>query len=281
MANENKTAALLCPVCHAALSLTPDGKSFKCQSGHCYDVAKSGYVNLLPPEGHGRHGDDKLMVNARTAFLDRGFYNPLADTVAAQAVKYAPQGAVTLVDAGCGEGKYTADVTRLLRENGRAVDAIGIDISKEALRAAERRLPQLRAVAAGTNAMPLEDGAAAVLLNIFSPFFAEEFARVLGQDGVLIRVIPGERHLWELKAIVYDVPRENAVPDLSAQGLAVVDTIPLTYTVTLPTHDDIMNLFMMTPYYYKTGIADQAKTKDLETLNVTFSFIVVVYKKVS
>ena len=94
---------LICPICGEKLN--PGDRSFLCLKDHCFDRAKSGYVNLLPPAPGGkRHGDDKLMVKARTRFLDKGFYDPLSGAIAA-CVDSISGSSVNIVDAGCGEGK--------------------------------------------------------------------------------------------------------------------------------------------------------------------------------
>lgn len=72
---------LLCPVCGGRLAR--EKTVWRCESRHSFDVARSGYVNLLPPSASGkRHGDDKRMVAARTAFLSRGYYDHLIGAVA-------------------------------------------------------------------------------------------------------------------------------------------------------------------------------------------------------
>lgn len=94
---------LTCPVCGGALHR--EERSLRCGAGHCYDLARQGYVNLLRTNRSKdkRHGDDKRMVAARTAFLDAGYYAPLRDAIAAAATEYTT-GDAGVLDAGCGEG---------------------------------------------------------------------------------------------------------------------------------------------------------------------------------
>ena len=101
---------LTCPVCGGVLHR--EERSLRCGAGHCYDIARQGYVNLLRSNQSKskRHGDDKRMVAARTAFLDAGYYAPLRDAVAAAAAEFTA-GDADVLDAGCGEGYYTAQVT--------------------------------------------------------------------------------------------------------------------------------------------------------------------------
>lgn len=268
----------ICPVCGAALH--KDGKSYRCENRHCFDCAKSGYVNLLPPSPAGkRHGDDRRMVQARTQFLSRGYYEPLMQAVAALCAELtADKPAPTLVDAGCGEGAYTKRVYDALSACGKSPGIAGIDISTDALRHAARLLPEADFCAASTAHMPLADASADLILNIFSPFMAAEFRRVLRRGGYLVRVIPMARHLWELKAAVYDTPYENPPTELHAEGFTVVRRLEVKKTLLLETQDDVQALFQMTPYYYKTGEKDQKKLDGAERLSVTAEFEIVVYQ---
>ena len=105
---------LTCPVCGGVLHR--EERSLRCGAGHCYDIARQGYVNLLRSNQSKskRHGDDKRMVAARTAFLDAGYYAPLRDAVAAAAAEFTA-GDADVLDAGCGEGYYTAQVLHTLQ----------------------------------------------------------------------------------------------------------------------------------------------------------------------
>lgn len=109
---------LTCPVCGGALHR--EERSLRCGAGHCYDIARQGYVNLLRTNRSKdkRHGDDKRMVDARTAFLDAGYYAPLRDAIAAAATEYT-SGDAGVLDAGCGEGYYTARVLHTLQARGK------------------------------------------------------------------------------------------------------------------------------------------------------------------
>lgn len=270
---------LLCPVC--ASPLTAQERSYSCPNGHSFDRARSGYVNLLLRGGQGkRHGDDRRMVRARAEFLQKGYYDGLSRAVCACAANYAPQGAVTLVDAGCGEGKYTCDVCAALTAAGHEVSAVGIDISRDALPYAARRSRALTLCVASSAAMPLPDGCADLLLNLFSPFEPREFRRVLRPGGVLLRVYPLARHLWELKERIYGQPYENPPLPLAAEGFSLTEERRVEETILLTEQADVAHLFEMTPYYYKTGREDQAKLDDIDSLRVTLSCGVAVYRAV-
>lgn len=261
----------ICPVCGEALST--NGKSYMCPQGHCFDIAKSGYVNLLMSSAAGRHGDDKTMVRARTEFLNAGYYEPLAVKLVSTVKKLAGVGAV-IVDAGCGEGYYSAKIEQAT--DGRL---IGIDISREALIAASKRSRSMALAVASTAAMPVPDESVDVVLNVFSPLFEDEFRRVLKSGGHLIRVVPMEKHLWELKELVYDNPYENEKPWLELKDFELESAEELKYEISLESGEMIQKLFMMTPYYYKTGEADQKKLQAADKLKTELEFCIAVYRK--
>lgn len=269
---------LTCPVCGGVLHR--EEHSLRCGAGHCYDIARQGYVNLLRSNQSKskRHGDDKRMVAARTSFLDAGYYAPLRDAVAAAAAEFI-SGDADVLDAGCGEGYYTAQVLHTLQQQGRTPSVCGVDISRDALICAHRRAPELTLAVASIAHLPVADASCDLLLNVFAPHDAGEFARVLRPQGTLLRVIPLERHLWGLKCAVYDRPYENEVPDLALPGFVLTDRRELRGTVTLRSQAEIEALFCMTPYYYKTGARDQAKLRALDTLTTETEFALLIYRK--
>lgn len=262
-----KDTAFICPVCKEKL-FTLKG-SLKCFKGHSYDVAKQGYVNLLlDNSSNKRHGDDKLMVNARTSFLNKGYYEPLR-----QKLTEAVGRGNICIDSGCGEGYYTSAIA----ENNAVY---GIDISREALKCAARRVPNAHFAVASVSSLPLPTDCADVVINVFAPDGGCEFMRVLNNSGRLITVEPTERHLFELKSAVYDSPYLNPPPDMTRDGYALIDSERLEYQIELKSNEDIIALFKMTPYYYKTGREDQEKLYRLDGLSVTVGFAINQYRKV-
>ena len=130
-----------CPVCREQLQR--EERSYRCSRGHSYDIAKEGYVNLLP--ANFRHsaspGDDREMVAARTKFLDGGWYEPLRDRLCELSERNSGAGSV-LLDAGCGEGYYTAALSDSISRRGG--QTLGVDLSKAAVRRAANAVPLLR-----------------------------------------------------------------------------------------------------------------------------------------
>jgi len=185
-----------CPICASELCRGDD--AWRCGAGHSFDVARQGYVNLLPADRkHSRHPGDALSaVQARRAFLDGGHYVPLAERVAALAVSLQPQ---TVVDAGCGEGYYLGAVGRTCPKALR----IGVDISKDAVRYAAGRDKNAVWLTASAADMPVDDAVCDLMLCMFAYTFPAEFARVLRPEGRLLQVLAGENHLAALKSVIY------------------------------------------------------------------------------
>ena len=272
-----------CPICGGALS--KEGNSFRCGKGHCYDRAKSGYVNLLLPGGKNSKlpGDNKQMVNARRDFLDKGFYQPMSDALCREAVQELGNlPAVSLLDAGCGEGYYTERLYKALTRAGIDVNLLGLDISKFAAEKAAKRLSSAGEhaliAAASIFHMPVADESCDAVVTLFAPFCGEEFLRVLKKGGLFVMVIPGARHLWGLKQAVYDTPYLNEVQDYAIPGLTFLRSVPVEDTITLR-GSEIMDLFQMTPYYYKTSAEGQARAAALQTLETETNFEILLYRK--
>ena len=267
-----------CPLCGGPLWEIPQG--LRCPKGHSFDRAKEGYVHLLPVgQKHSLSpGDDKAMVAARRAFLDKGWYAPLREALAALAVAYTGSEPVVL-DAGCGEGYYTAGVREALLAAGKAPHMAGFDISKFAVQKAAKRCPALDLAVASAYHIPVADGAVDLLLNVFSPLAIEEFRRVLKPGGYYLYVVPAARHLWELKEVLYDQPYPNEEKETPYEGFAYETIVPVSYTVHLPGQEDIQALFQMTPYAWKTPGAGKARLAALTELDCRIDFRVHVFKK--
>lgn len=261
-------------MCGAALFVKE--KSYACSQGHSFDIAKQGYVNLLLGRNAATHGDNALMITARTRFLSSGYYIHLAQALADAVARYATEDCV-LLDIGCGEGYYTEYASKALEKTGCRIYAF--DISKNAVKATAKRHLGATLFAASAYAMPIADGGVDIATLFFSPFCREELLRVLKQNGVLIMAYPGKRHLWGLKCAIYDLPYENSPENTEIEGFQLLESVNISEEILLPDHESIMDLFAMTPYYYKTSEKDKAKLTSLSSLKTEIEFHLCVYKK--
>lgn len=268
-----------CPVC--GNSLKYDDKVYKCDKNHCFDKAKSGYVNLLTSDKmHSKlPGDNKLMVRARREFLSKGYYSSLAENLCRLAIKYNNCN-VTLLDAGCGEGYYTEKVVSALADENITVLAGGFDISKNAADyAAKSSKNNVEYAAASVFHIPTAEKSIDMVMSIFSPLCLEEFQRILKDDGLFFMVIPDKKHLWELKSVLYEKPYENQVKDYALDGFELVEAFDVpTEKIMIESREDIASLFAMTPYFYNTKPEDKKKLECLDSLETTIEFKILVYR---
>ena len=183
----------ICPVC--GKELEAGERTFVCDSGHSFDTAKSGYVNLLLSKHIGKavHGDNKLMMQARRDFLESGYYSGLKDALCRMAAKHFSGSFV--LDAGCGEGYYTGAIADEFEQSEIAADIYGIDISKIAVDMAAKRHKMSDLL---LQCFHISTDSSCDMLTTVSPYCGGEFQRVLRDGGTMLMVIPGEEHLWEM-----------------------------------------------------------------------------------
>ena len=265
---------LKCPVCQH--TLYSDGFSLRCKNQHNYDISKYHYVNLAMDNRSRKkhHGDDRAMVLARSAFLNEGYYAPFRKLVADTARGYL-QKEDNLIDAGCGEGYYTACAASALN---RAF--YGFDLSRSMVRLAARRKCGASFFVANIASIPIADASVKAAFHLFAPFHAPEFRRILSAEGVLITAIPGRNHLFGLKSVLYDTPYYNDEKEPVADGLEVIDRIRVSSEITMTSGEDIHALFQMTPYYYHTPSEGMKRLDELKRLSTEIEFVLVIYRKI-
>ena len=134
-------------------------------------------------------------------------------------------------------------------------------------------------VRSGRTTASAADGAADILLDCFSPLAIDEFRRVLKPGGYFLYVVPGARHLWELKQILYDAPYPNEEKETPYEGFAYTDIVPVDFPLHLERQADIQSLFRMTPYCWKTPKSGVERLETLETLDCQASFRVHIFQK--
>ena len=267
--------ALICPVCGGGLVRL--GGSVGCRARHSFDLSAKGTLNLSPAAGK-KHGDDAGMVAARRRFLSAGHYAPLAAALAEEVASRLPDSPVIL-DAGCGEGYYTAAVADRLP----AARLIGLDLSPEAVKSCagrkEAREGRIFPLVAGVYRLPFSEGSVDGVISAFSPYAGEEFSRVLKKNGYLFRAIPDRRHLFALKEVLYENPYENEVADFEAEGFEFLGVREVRNVFTLKTPSEIADLLGMTPYAYRTPPRGKERLASLGELTVGAEFLLLTYRR--
>ena len=189
--------AFACPICQENLALIES--SLKCCNRHSFDLAKFGYVNLAPQIKQSANYDKENFQN-RQQILEAGFYHAILEAVSDLLAN--SETSTTILDIGCGEGFYS----RKLQENHPEKTFYAFDISKDSVQIAAKSEPNwaVNWFVGDLARLPIKDASMDILLDIFSPANYGEFRRVLSKDGILIKVIPTENHLKEIRQKVQD-----------------------------------------------------------------------------
>ena len=202
-----------CPLCKA--ELLKQERSFKCEHGHSFDISAEGYVHLLPANKMNSKipGDSKEMAASRSAFLDKGYYEPLLKELEQTILELSKGEEPAMLDCGCGEGYYTSNIAKELKNRFPKAKIAGFDISRPSVRRAAKRTKEVDFAVASVFDIPVFDESFDILLNVFSPLSIEEYKRVLKDGGYYVYVVPAARHLWQLKAAIYvPVPAMPSAP---------------------------------------------------------------------
>ena len=267
--------ALCCPI--DAAPLVTDELSLVCEHGHRFDVARQGYVNLLGPKDKRSKdpGDSKQMVSARAAFLNAGFYQPVADACLNITLGYCStlaDGHITLMDAGCGDGYYLHHVEENLPSDlGNRTSLVGFDISKWAVQQCARRCDGTWFVGSNRH-IPMADGSVDLLFDMFGYPDYSSFGRILAPRGRLVRVTPGDRHLIQLREIIYPSIKPRRDRTLYPETFKVVSKQQITSEMSLGA-EDLKHLLLMTPHMFRTSPERRQQVLSHSQLTLTVDVI--------
>ena len=264
---------LVCPVCGE--DLRREEKEYRCENRHSFDIARQGHVNLLVvQQKHSLNpGDTREQVLSRRAFLEGGFYEPIAEALCKAAKEQGAAGPI--LDVGCGEGYYC---TRL----AAALDAplTGLDISKEAVRCAAAKYKGHQWICGTAAHLPVKDGSVSTLTSLFALTLPEEFHRVLAKDGLYFQVLAAQDHLLGLKSVIYPelkLKEKDSVPELP--GFERIKSAPIRFTFTVE-GEQVRNLLSMTPHVYRISKEGAARLAATEQLTDTASAVLNVFRKI-
>lgn len=267
----------LCPICKKELS--KDGNALKCVQNHSFDIASSGYINLLNPGkmNNKKAGDSKEMIKARTIFFESSAYKKISDKLNEIVSNFNHN---IIVDAGCGEGYYTHNLAKVYT----LATVFGFDMSKfgceHGAKVAKREgLSSLYYSVSNIFDLPLPNDSTDIIVNLFAPVANEEFLRVLKAKGHLIVASAGINHLNGLKRVLYDEVYPNEEKFLNFDGFELVGVENLKYNTTILGNDIVSALFTMTPYYHRTSQSDKEKLILVNELNTDIEVNFAIYKK--
>ena len=271
-----------CPL--DGLPLEAGARVLTCANGHGFDVSAQGYVNLLPVQFKASRdpGDSKPMVSARRRVLDEGLFEPLADAVAKVVVDHVARAGseALLVDAGCGEGFYTARLARALPWASPAV--LGIDISKWAVAAAAKRHRHVAWAVASNKRVPVRPGSAAMITSLFGFETWGAWAE-LQSPGQLVTVVDaGPLHLIELRELIYASVRTHAAPSNDAAlsaGYSLVAESEVRFGAVARSAAILSDILEMTPHGHRTTASARAGVGALDRLDLTIDAVIRVYSR--
>lgn len=264
--------AFACPICQENLTLLET--NFKCCNRHSFDLAKFGYVNLAPQIKQSANYDKENFQN-RQQILEAGFYQAILDAVSD--LLASSKTTTTILDIGCGEGFYS----RKLQESHSEKTFYAFDISKDSVQIAAKSEPNwaVNWFVGDLARLPIKDANMDILLDIFSPANYGEFRRVLSKDGILIKVIPTENHLKEIRQRVQDqlTNKEYSNQDIKEHfqehfTILSSQTASLTKTITA---EQLQALLSMTPLLFHV---DQNKIDWSQLTEITIEAEILVGK---
>ena len=237
----NRADLFRCPLCHGPLSAGET--SLRCEKGHDFSISKKGYADFCPGAKAGAYDDS--LFDSRSRFIAGGFYGELIENLRKLLDKYAPDGPI--LDAGCGEGSFM----KAICPDPTTRPCIGLDLSRPGIQRAARGGGGWLWAVGDLSRLPLKDGSMAAILNILSPANYPEFGRALRPGGAVLKVVPGERYLQEVRALVKDRLRSESYSNERVVrlfeerfDLLVIQEICSTYRLT---SEQAVDLISMTP----------------------------------
>lgn len=274
--------ALACPL--DGLPLQSDGATWRCASGHSFDIASQGYTHLLPVQNKRSRdpGDSKDMIAARRRFLANGFYQPIAAAVSRAVLADLPAGITgSCLDAGCGEGYYLSQLAAAVPDH-QTLALLGLDISKWAALAAAKQDKRTTWVVGSNANLPVLPGTLDRVLCMFGfPVYAE-FARVLKQTGRLILVDAGPDHLRELREIIYPRLKPERTAEMpSPTGFSRLPIETLRFSIELTHAEQIADLLTMTPHLYRASAEGRAKASALTALSLSVDVQLTGFERIT
>jgi len=240
-----------CPLCSHPMKVAQH-KSFLCQSGHCFDFSKHGYMNLLTRPYKTMYGTP--MFAARQQMSASGLFEPLISRIS-EGILHKMQPSLNilrLLDAGCGEGSHLTSIQQKIMEQTKIAPlGVGIDLSKEGIKIAARGTSNTIWCVADLARSPVMDRSFSVILNILSPSNYAEFHRILADDGIVIKVIPESHYLQELRDALHqnterDRYSNDKIRELFKHHFSSMEIKRVTYSVLLH-KEQLQHLVQMTP----------------------------------
>ncbi|MEW9096011.1 MAG: methyltransferase domain-containing protein [Clostridiaceae bacterium] len=269
-----------CPVCGESMCLN-SFYSLTCSSNHCFDISRKGYLNLLT-SAYSIVYSKELFV-ARHKVCDKRFYDPLIDEISNIIHKYKKstggQKELDILDAGCGEGSHLYNLSQRISGDLKC-NMFGADISKEGINIASNNSSDIIWTVADLTRLPFENRSFDVILNILSPANYLEFERILADEGIIIKVVPGQLYLKELREAIYKNKNysNDKVVDYFTSKVEVVYVQNINYTFSID-EELLPFLIKMTPLTWGENIEGINSLYEIDISSITLDLTILVGKR--
>lgn len=270
-------SSFICPLCQTDFKHVNNTQV--CENNHHFDIAKEGYLNLLPVNAKNSKnpGDNKVMMQARRAFLNTDGYQPLALMLQQLIEKLlVDKKQASLLDLGCGEGYYSHIVSENL---AKYFTINALDISKVAIRYAAKRYKNINFCVASAYAVPLAEDSQDIILRIYAPSLDSELLRLMKKGGYLITVTPAPRHLLELREKIYQQVKEHISENKAPSGFTKTEQLNLNYPLQIGDKKILQDLIQMTPFAWKFNEQTMQELLAEDSWQIECDFNIEVYQK--
>uniref|UniRef100_UPI00403FB60F putative RNA methyltransferase n=1 Tax=Niallia sp. XMNu-256 TaxID=3082444 RepID=UPI00403FB60F len=273
-----------CPLCDESMNVV-DLKSLICHNHHTFDFTKQGYLNLTTRSIKTKYSKE-LFEARRKVIAKDGFFEPLSRTIAESLKNQVAKENLVILDTGCGEGSHLVNLCDLVRTHfEKTVVGVGIDLSKEGIFVAAKNYSNYIWAVADLAKTPFRDGQFDVILNLLSPSNYAEFNRLLRPDGLVIKVVPQNGYLKELRLALFDEPEKQSYSnhetvDLFNEHYQMVSSSRVQYAMSL-NQDSIQSLLQMTPLTWNASKERVQSFLERETAEITVDLEVLVGKRKS
>jgi len=278
---------LACPIDGLALEVAEHGLA--CARRHNYNVSRHGYVNLLPVrlKPSKDPGDSREMVEARRAVLDHGVFEPFARALSSEVYASAchtGKDLPLLVDAGCGEGYYTAALSTSLRNNHATEDfaVLGVDISKWAITAAAKRHLYAAWAVGNNKRLPVLKGAASIITSLFGFETWHPWADLQSAGQIVVTASAGPLHLIELRKLIYETVKIHEVPDDTealAAGYQRIGDSRVEYSSQVSDPSVVKNILAMTPHGHRAEVDSRLAVDSTVVSELAIDIVIRVYQR--
>lgn len=273
-----------CPICKAKIDIR-DLKDMVCLNGHCFNIARKGYVNFLSRPVKTEY--DEEMFHSRNTVCESGFFDPMLNCISDFIIGVSEKDNVKdikILDAGCGQGFHLGQVvSRLYNRTDSNVLGAGIDISKEGILMASKSYFDIIWCVGDLARIPFRSRQFSIIFNILSPANYGEFGRVLKDDGILIKVVPGSNYLKELRDVFYDKLNKNIYSNKKvirhySKHFNILDVIQVSYNKKIG-KKDFTHFIKMTPLSWSATDSKIEQALNMKINDITADFTVIIGNK--